>query len=121
MPKQQKRQTFHVPYGVTWRDGRLAAHTLHAVLRDLGLDPDAQRSYNLWGDDGAPDALSLGQVQTHAAAGRTVVALGRRVQRQLTRAGVPHIPLVHPAARGRIRLRARSQARVAEALGVGRG
>ena len=39
--------------GATWQNGRLAACTLHAVLRDLGLDPAAQRYLNLFPGDPA--------------------------------------------------------------------
>jgi hypothetical protein len=34
-----------------------------------------------------------------------VVALGNKVSRQLERHSVPHVPLIHPAARGKIRAR----------------
>ena len=49
--------------------------------------------------------------------GLPIVGMGRLVQRTLERAGVPHLRLVHPAARGAIRARAAYQAHVAAVLG----
>src|SRR5437870_11665364 len=51
-------------------------------------------------------------------AGLTIVALGRRVTQALDAAGVPHLRLVHPAARGHIRNTARYGANVRATLSV---
>ena len=110
--------------GATWQNGRLAACTLHAVLRDLGLDPAAQRYLNLFPGDparGEPDPEHLRLLRRWVARTRprpVVVGMGRLVQRELTRAGIPHLALTHPAARGAIRARARYRAHVAGVLGL---
>ena len=108
--------------GATWQNGRLAACTLHAALRDLGLDPAEQRYLNLFPDDPArrePDAARLRRLRGWLARTRpVVVGMGRLVQRELTRAGIAHLALTHPAARGAVRARARYRAHVAEVLGL---
>jgi hypothetical protein len=62
------------------------------------------------------DPATLEQLRTLALQSATVIALGRVVQRTLTRYAIPFVPLTHPAARGRIRTRAVYQAHVAEVL-----
>jgi hypothetical protein len=114
----ERRSARAIAMGVTWEDGRLAAHTLHDALRHLGLDPAVQRYLNLWDDHGRPDAAGRRRLRLHAARGGPIVGLGRRVQRELTRAGIPHLAVVHPAARGAIRTRARYRAHVATVLGL---
>lgn len=110
--------------GWTWRDGRLAAVPLYEALRSMGLDP-ADRAQcdwvNLWpdgdGDRGGPvPGRRLAVVRVHARLGATVVALGRLVSQELTRRGVDHVAVVHPAARGRIRRRDRYVAHVRQHL-----
>ena len=108
------------PPGPPGRTGASPACTLHAVLRDLGLDPAAQRYLNLFPGDparGEPDPEHLRLLRRWVARTRphpVVVGMGRLVQRELTRAGIPHLALTHPAARGAIRARARYRAHVAE-------
>ncbi|PYS87778.1 MAG: hypothetical protein DMF64_22370 [Acidobacteria bacterium] len=81
--------------GVTWSDGALAGATLFDALRNLGLDP-GQQCYE-----------AVGDIKRAQERGLTIVGMGRIVQRVLTREGIPHLQLRHPAARGRDRLRAR--------------
>jgi hypothetical protein len=93
--------------GVTWETGGLAAKTLHNALEYNRIDPKQCGFVNLFGDH--PDDKEtpiLGICKTLAAAHRAgvkIVGMGRKVQRHLTKRNVPHIPLVHPAARGSIR------------------
>lgn len=91
--------------GVTWNDGRLAAKKLHEALRFVGLDPQRQLYVNLWRDaegwEMRPEALAL--IRKHMLRGAVVVGLGQRVQKALAAEGVKHLPMVHPAARGKIR------------------
>lgn|GEM_PF-4524330 len=75
---------------------------------------------NLYHDepaDRAPCANAVEAMRSLAAAGACIVALGRRVQGALARAGVAHVELVHPAARDAIRARAAYRQHVAEVLG----
>ena len=90
--------------GVTWRDGRLAAKPLFAALQAAGYDPQAQVYLNLFAERGGSLQVvghALRRIHRVAAAGGQIVGLGRPVCQALTRAGVAHLQLVHPAARGR--------------------
>jgi plasmid stabilization system protein ParE len=87
--------------GATWQNGRMAARTLHAALEEIGerpgLGPTRERL--------APGVLAV--VLEEMERGAVVVALGRLVERELQRRAIPHRPMVHPAARGKIRKRER--------------
>ncbi len=115
----EKRSRRAIQLGATWENGRLAAKTLHAALRAAGLDPRHQEFLNLYqeGEGWSIHPAALAKLRSLAASGVIIVGLGRRVQAALTRGGLPHRPLVHPAARGAIRSRAVYQTRVAEVLG----
>lgn len=108
--------------GHTWENGKAAACTLHAALRVLGYDPKSCTFLNLWRTPGlgpTSERLIPGVLPTlrrEVERGAVVVALGRLVQRELDRRGVPHRPMVHPAARGRIRKRERYVEHVREVL-----
>ena len=110
----------HVTYGASWTNGRLAARTLHDALRACGIEPSRQQFINLFGDDpGAPavaEALRLRRIRELAADGHTIVALGRKVSRALSKRRIAHLRLVHPAARGPIRKKSRYQEHVATQL-----
>jgi hypothetical protein len=58
----------------------------------------------------------LKALQEAKARGATVLAMGRLVQAELARRHIPHRPMVHPAARGRIRKRERYVEHVREVL-----
>src|ERR671933_230064 len=105
-----------VRMGVTWSDGALAGATLFDALRNLSLDPSRQRYRNLYtspvrgaATDREDEREAIAEIKRAQERGLTVVGMGRIVQRALTRAGIPHLQLRHPAARGRERLRARYQ------------
>ena len=114
----EKRSRRAIAMAVRWENGRLAARTLHDALRAAGLEPAEQRYLNafLVGEGWTLDPAALATVRALADAGMPVVGMGRRVQAVLARAGVDHLPLVHPAARGAIRARAAYQAHVAALL-----
>jgi hypothetical protein len=116
----ERRSRRAIRLGVRWEDGRLAGRTLHAALRAAGLDPEVQIYRNVYRDD-APRAIDpavLAELQALAAAGRLVVGMGRPAQAVLDRAGIPHLRLIHPAARGAIRAGAAYRAHVAAVLGT---
>jgi hypothetical protein len=108
----ERRSPLAIKRDVRWEDEALAAVPLFEALRAAGIDPTSCRFVN-WFEDGEPI------VRNHT--GR-IVALGQKVQKALTAEGIEHIPLVHPAARGKIRLRANYIAHVVstmtEALGL---
>lgn len=112
----EKRSNTAVARGWTWRDGRLAAKTLHEALRSINVDPtcEVQCDYvNLWSDG---DRLMLARLAKRWP-GRVVVSLGSKVGDELSRLGVAHVKVKHPAARGWIRGRGRYAAHVREVLG----
>jgi hypothetical protein len=112
--------------GWTWADGRLAAKPLFEALEAMGVDPRQHEYVNLWIDNASgltygslkPGILgsTVRVIMARKSAGLVIVALGKRVSEQLARRGIVHVALVHPAARGRIRKRARYPAHVAEKL-----
>jgi len=119
----ERRSATALARGVTWVDGRLCGSTLHRALRAAGIDPHADCLFlNLFRDDDPADwtpkrgVLAAARIWRQSAGG-PVVALGARVARVLERAGVEHVRLTHPAARGSIRKTERYQAHVAAVLG----
>lgn len=102
----EQRSPKAVKLGVHWEDEALAAKPLFAALRVCGIDPAKCRFVN-WFEDGAP------VVREHVG---TIVALGRKVQQALAAEGIACIPLIHPAARGSIRLRENYISHVANRL-----
>jgi hypothetical protein len=105
--------------GWTWKDGRLAAKPLFEALEALGIDPAAQNYCNLWTDTTPPiiPPTRIAMLRARREEGVAIVALGKRVSTELTRRGIDHVALVHPAARGKIRLRANYIAHVRSRLG----
>lgn len=104
--------------GVRWIDGHLAAKSLFDALRACGIDPEAQMYVNLF-DERYPSLHvcqgTLRRLQ-RLAQRHQLVALGAPVHLALARDAIPHLALVHPAPRGRIRERERYQARVRAVL-----
>jgi hypothetical protein len=106
--------------GWRWTDGRLCASTLFAALRAAGLNPERHTFANLFKDDETePYWNVVAACRDHVAEGGVVVGMGGKVQRGLTRHGIPHVALIHPAARGAIRATERYQQHVVERLGPG--
>lgn len=115
--------------GWTWKDGRLAAKPLFEALAAMGVDAAAHRYVNLWDDTMTgttfgnavhpgirPSKIAFIRARRDID-GLIVVALGKRVSAELTKRGIDHVALVHPAARGKIRKRERYHAHVAKQLG----
>ena len=95
---------------VTWESGALAAKQLFDALAACSIDP-ADVQFCNWFEGGK------GRVRSHRG---TIVAMGRAVQRALDQEGIAHIAIVHPAARGTIRLKSNYIAHVRERLLGGR-
>jgi hypothetical protein len=95
-----------IEMGVCWRDGRLSAKTLHAALEGMGYDPAKQIFRNLYPSsepsrrDAAHRAETIRQAKLAHRRGLRVVGMGKVAQAALREAGVPHLMLRHPAARG---------------------
>jgi hypothetical protein len=111
-----------IKIGATWQNGKLAAKQLHDALRALNIEPTQQRYINLWSRPGVGpitdnvDESALVVIAECVAAGYTVVGMGQLVSRALTAAGIPHLLIVHPAARGAIRAKPVYTAHVARIL-----
>lgn len=93
--------------GVVWSDGNLAAKPLFEALLAISIDPKKHQFVN-WFEGGK--AI----VRKHDG---LVVAMGNKVQAALAKEGIGFIPIIHPAARGAIRLRASYMAHIASRLG----
>lgn len=107
----ERRSPRAVSMGVRMKDGRLAGKQLFDALRHCGIKPDNCQFVNWW------ERGSRSAVEHQAAKGITVVAMGRKVERELVARDIPHVFIFHPAARGRIRLKARYLAHVKYILG----
>jgi hypothetical protein len=113
-----------VKLGATWHNGKLAGKQLRDALTALSIDPAAQRYVNLWSAPGIgpihepvePSALAY--IAESQVLGYIVIGMGQRVSRALAEHSVTHLVMVHPAARGAIRQKARYQAHVGSVLGV---
>lgn len=100
--------------GVRWEDGKLCAKQLFDALYFCGINPWEHSFINLW-----PDYITC--VETFLAPmskTHTIVAMGRKVAKELIKRGVPCLEIVHPAARGEIRKKEVYCNHVKEALGV---
>jgi hypothetical protein len=111
-----RRSAKAMQLGVTWYDGRLAAKTLCAALELLGLSSEDYDMVNAYRDSGSLDKAALQRVKHAQACGWLIIGMGKRAQKALTAFGIPHRPMMHPAARGRIRCREVYQAHVADVL-----
>ena len=83
---------------VRWEDGALAAKQLFDALNTCGINPHLCSFTNLFERGGI--------TKTRSWKG-TVVGLGQKVQKELAKRSIPHIKLIHPAARGAIRKKER--------------
>jgi hypothetical protein len=106
--------------GWTWRSGRLAAIPLFAALGYCGISLDQCRFISLL-SRGAPDKATITErvwrIRKAKQAGAILVALGKKVSRELVKHEIQHLPMRHPAARGRLRRRDLYVEHVRECLG----
>jgi hypothetical protein len=93
----ERRSPTAVRKGWRWTDGRLAAKQLFDAFNAIAFPVEQAVFVNLF----EPGALRC--VRTVEQCGVPVIAMGRKVQEELARQGVTFTPMVHPAARGRIR------------------
>lgn len=90
----EKRSNLAIKMKVTWKDGNLAAKQLFDALNHCGIDPKQQEFVNLFERGG--------KKRVREYKGR-IVAMGNKVSNGLLKMRIPHIKIVHPAARGKIR------------------
>jgi len=102
----EERSPTAIKMNVTWRDKRLSAAHLSKAVEALGIPWDDCMFLNVYEDD-----------ITHIRAfDGIVVAMGRKVERELKKHGIPHEYIHHPAARGKIRIIENYKAHVREQL-----
>jgi hypothetical protein len=99
--------------GWSWQDGRLAAKQLFDALIACGINPHLQHYGNWFEWDFLERCNKRNQVDR---LGLIAVALGRKVDEEMTAFSFPHLKLVHPAARGKIRKKATYAAHVKQVL-----
>jgi len=102
----EERSNRAIEMGVTWKDRRLAAAHLSKATDALGLDWDKLCFMNVF-EDNIKDIMSFKGI---------VVAMGRKVERELKKHQIPHEYIHHPAARGKIRIIENYKAHVKEQL-----
>ena len=102
----EERSNRAIEMGVTWKDRRLAAAHLSKATDALGLDWETLCFKNVYEDD-IEDIRSFEGI---------IVAMGRKVERELKKHLIPHEYIHHPAARGKIRIIENYKAHVREQL-----
>ena len=103
----EERSQTAIDKGWTWKDRRLAAAHLSKATDELGLDWDSLTFKNVFEDD-------IKEIRSFKG---IVVAMGRKVERELKKQGVKHEYIHHPAARGKIRIIENYKAHVSEQIG----
>jgi len=103
----EERSPRAIQMGVTWKDRRLAAAHLSKATDALGLDWDSLNFINVYEDD-IEDIKSFNGI---------VVAMGRKVEKELKKHEIEHEYIHHPAARGKIRIIDNYVAHVREQIG----
>lgn len=89
----EERSELAIKKGWTWKDRRLAAAHLSKATDALGLDWDSLYFKNVFEDD-IDDIKSFDGI---------VVAMGRKVERELKKHQIKHEFIYHPATRGEVR------------------
>lgn len=102
----EERSETAIRMGVTWKDKRLAAAHLSKATDALGLDWESLTFMNVFEDD-IEDIKSFDGI---------VIAMGRKVERELKKHNIEHEYIHHPAARGKIRIIENYKAHVKEQL-----
>ena len=103
----EERSLRAIQMGVTWKDRRLAAAHLSKATDALGIPWDECTFLNVYEDD-IEDIKSFDGI---------VVAMGRKVERELKKHDIEHEYIHHPAARGKIRIIKNYVAHVHEQIG----
>ena len=102
----EERSPTAIRMGVTWKDKRLAAAHLSKAVKALGMDWDSLCFKNVFEDD-IEDIKSFDGI---------IVAMGRKVEKELKKHLISHEYIHHPAARGKIRIIENYKAHVREQL-----
>lgn len=92
---------------VTWKDRRLAAAHLSKAVEALGMDWNSLTFKNVFEDD-INDIKSFSGV---------IVAMGRKVEKELKKHQIQHEFIYHPATRGAVRNIEKYKQHVKERIG----
>lgn len=89
----ERRSNLAIKMNVTWVDKRLAASHLSKAVEALGIDWNDCAFKNVF-EDKIEDIMSFKGV---------IIAMGRKVERELKKHQIQHEFIYHPATRGAIR------------------
>jgi hypothetical protein len=92
---------------VTWVDKRLAAAHLSKAVEFIGIDWNECAFKNVFEDD-IEDIRSFNGV---------IIAMGRKVERELKKHQISHLFIYHPATRGTVRIIENYKNHVKERIG----
>ena len=99
--------------GWVWGDPQLCSRTLLESIDESGVfSRENARFINLF-ENGTVQESAVQFIKEFSSA---VIGMGKKVQKELTKNGIGHYPLIHPAARGKIRKRELYHAHVRETL-----
>jgi enamine deaminase RidA (YjgF/YER057c/UK114 family) len=89
----EKKSPRAIEMGVTWKDKRLAAAHLSKAIEALGVNWDDLKFLNVFEDN-------INEIKSFNG---PIIAMGRKVEKELKKHKIPHHYIHHPAARGKIR------------------
>lgn len=89
----ERRSNTAIRMNVTWVDKRLCASHLSKAVENIGINWDECAFLNVFEND----------IQEIRKFKGIVVAMGRKVERELKKIGVKHEFIYHPATRGEVR------------------
>lgn len=108
----ERRSQTAVARGWRWKDGHLAAKQLFDAFKEVQFEKHRAEFCNVF-EDGKH---GRGHIIRAILSGKPVIAMGKKVQAELSRWEIPFVPMVHPAARGKIRSKRRYAAEVRRAI-----
>jgi len=89
----ERRSELAKKMNVTWVDKRLAAAHLSKAVENLGIDWNECAFKNVF-EDKIEDILSFKGI---------IIAMGRKVEKELKKHQIEHLFIYHPATRGSVR------------------
>ncbi len=101
----ERRSSLAVEKGWSWQQcqhtgPRLCAIKLFSALEQSGYNPKEQIFLNVYHDDGRLNEPIVEMLRQIGNDNFRIVGMGQLVQEVLTRNNIPHLQIVHPAARG---------------------
>ncbi|MFW6009030.1 MAG: hypothetical protein ACOCP8_07195 [archaeon] len=103
----EKRSPRAIQMNVTWKDKRLAAAHLSKAIEALGINWNDLEFKNVF-EDNINDIKSFNG---------PIIAMGRKVEKELKKLNISHYYIHHPAARGKIRIIENYKQHVREQIG----